>query len=137
MDNLQVSGHLKLLNQSDDCSLDKTRLLSRSLEDLLDITAKTLDQHPQEPKFPKRVLYPVDMIPVDERQQEALDDFVMTLENLLGVEAQRIDIGAIWAENPPSEASDEDMQTYMKHVSLRLRGYRLANRSGTFPLMVL
>ncbi|KAI8662232.1 Amidase domain-containing protein [Fusarium sp. Ph1] len=97
-------------------SSDRTRLLSRSLEDLLVLTTKTLYQHPREPKSPKRILYPVDLVSVDEAQQEALDGFVMTLEELLGVEAQRIDIGAAWAENPPDEASDEDMQAYMKHA---------------------
>ncbi|RTE69888.1 hypothetical protein BHE90_015724 [Fusarium euwallaceae] len=95
---------------------DRTRLLSRSLEDLLDLTTKTLGHHPQEPKPLKRILYPVDMTSVDETQQKALDGFVTTLEDLLGVEAQSIDIGAIWTENPPDKASDEDMQAYMRHA---------------------
>ena len=137
MENFSVSAQCKLLGLSDNRSLDRTRLLSRSLEDLLDITTKTLDQQPQEPKSPKRVLYPVDLISVYETQQEALDGFVTTLEELLGVEAQSIDIGAAWAENPPDEASDEDMQAYMKHVSIRSRGYQHSNILGTFLVMVL
>ncbi|KAI8661221.1 Amidase domain-containing protein [Fusarium keratoplasticum] len=118
-----ATSHISTDNMWKTSHLDRTRLLSRSLEDLLDITTKTLDQQPQEPKSPKRVLYPVDLISVDETQQEALDGFVTTLEELLGVEAQSIDIGAAWAENPPDEASDEDMQAYMKHAPFWLWCY--------------
>ncbi|KAJ4313535.1 hypothetical protein N0V84_009353 [Fusarium piperis] len=113
-------------------SLDRFRLLSRSLEDLFDITNKALDQHSREPEPPKRVLYPVDMMSVDEKQQEALDHFVTTLEDLLGVEAQRIDIGAIWAENPPDEASDEGMQAYMRHAPFRSWCYEYYHAFGEF-----
>lgn len=77
------------------------------------------------------------MVSVDETQQEALDNFVMTLEDHLGVEAQSIDLGASWAENPLDEASGEDMQAYMRHVSIHSRGYHLFNISGTLSLMVL
>ncbi|UPK93500.1 hypothetical protein LCI18_004435 [Fusarium solani-melongenae] len=114
-----ATSHISTDNMWTASHLDRTRLLGRSLEDLLDITTKTLDQQPQEPKSPKRVLYPVDLISVDETQREALGGFVTTLDELLGVEAQSIDIGAIWAENPPDEASDEDMQAYMKHAPFR------------------
>ncbi|KAJ3461300.1 hypothetical protein MRS44_009853 [Fusarium solani] len=100
-------------------SSDRTRLLSRSLEDLLDITVRSTGQQPQEPKSPKRILYPVDMASVDETQQEALNSFVSTLQDFLGVQAQTIDIGAIWAESPPDETSDEDMQAYMRHAPFR------------------
>jgi hypothetical protein len=137
MDNLQVNKKLKLLKLSDNRSSDRTRLLSRSLEDLLDITVRSTGQQPQEPKSPKRILYPVDMASVDETQQEALNSFVSTLQDFLGVQAQTIDIGAIWAESPPDEASDEDMQAYMRHVSIHSRGYHLSNISGTFSVMVL
>lgn len=137
MDNLQVSRCLKLLNQSDNYSLDRTRLLSRSLEDLLDIASKTLDRQSRELKSPNRIIYPVDMISVDETQQEALDSFVSTLQDFLGVQAESINIGAVWAENPPDEASDEDMQAYMRHVSIHHREYHLPNMIGTLPLMVL
>ncbi|KAL6362403.1 hypothetical protein LRP88_03682 [Fusarium phalaenopsidis] len=70
-------------------------------------------------------------VDIDEAQQEALDGFVMTLEELLGVEAQRIDIGAAWAENPPDEASDEDMQAYMKHYFHAFDEFRHEYRQKT------
>ncbi|KAM0421547.1 hypothetical protein ACHAPT_010721 [Fusarium lateritium] len=98
---------------------DRTRLLSRSLEDLLDITTKSLDQHPNKPQLPKRILYPVDLISADETQQDVLNSFMSALEDFLSVQAESIDIGAIWSENPPAEASDEDMQAYMRHAPFR------------------
>lgn len=137
MEHLQVNGHLKLRNTTDDCSFDNARLVSRSLEDLLDLAAKTLDQHTQQPRSLKRILYPVDLASVDETQQEAIDSFMAALEELLGVAAQNIDIGAAWAENPPDDASDEDMQAYMRNVSIYPRVYQLSNILGTFSIMVL
>ncbi|RSL64744.1 hypothetical protein CEP54_004547 [Fusarium duplospermum] len=112
-------GHISVNDMWTTSSFDNTRLFSRSLEDLLDLTAKTLVQHPQEPKPLKRVLYPVDMISVDETQQEALDSFVSTLQDFFVVQAESINVGAVWVENPPDEASDEGMQAYMRHAPFR------------------
>ena len=137
MEHLQVNGYFKLRNSTDDCSFDSTRLLGRSLEDLLDLAIKTLDERTQKPRSLQRILYPADLVSVDETQQEALDGFVTALEELLGVTVQSIDIGEIWAENPPDEASDENMQAYMRHVGIQSRGFQLSNISGTFSFMVL
>ncbi|KAM6518812.1 hypothetical protein FSOLCH5_007575 [Fusarium solani] len=72
------------------------------------------------------------MASVDETQQEALNSFVSTLQDFLGVQAQTIDIGAIWAESPPDEASDEDMQAYMRHAPFRSWCYEYYNAFDEF-----
>ncbi|KAI8715084.1 Amidase domain-containing protein [Fusarium sp. LHS14.1] len=113
-------------------SFDSTRLLGRSLENLLDLTTKTLDQQTQEPRSIKRIIYPLDLVSVDETQKEALDGFVTALEELLRVTVQSIDIGEIWAENPPDEASDEDMQAYMRHAPFRSWCYEYSHAFDEF-----
>ncbi|KAM5344734.1 hypothetical protein ACJ41O_010596 [Fusarium nematophilum] len=100
-------------------SFDNARLFSRSLKGLMGITAKSLGDEHHEPTFPSKILYPVDLVSTGETQQDVLDAFVSALKEFLGVRVQDIDIGAIWAQNPPAEAGSEAMQAYMGHAPFR------------------
>ncbi|KAF4991723.1 hypothetical protein FDECE_13954 [Fusarium decemcellulare] len=100
-------------------SFDRLRLSSRSLEDLLDITAKSLGEEPHKLRSAKRILYPVDLASTDETQQTALNSFLSILQDYVGVDVEHIDIGSIWAQNPPIGASNESMQEYMRQAPFR------------------
>lgn len=58
------------------------------------------------------------------------------LQDLLDTKAEYINVGKIWEESPPSEASREGMQAYMEKVS-QLHQKDVTDNSGTFPVMVL
>ncbi|KIL95535.1 d-mandelate dehydrogenase [Fusarium avenaceum] len=97
---------------------DKTRLFSRTLKGLSDFTASSngelLDN-----VSPKKIIVPIDLKSPDETQEKAIDDFVSILEDHLNVKADRIDVGKVWKQNPPAEASKEAMQTYMSQAPFR------------------
>lgn len=58
------------------------------------------------------------------------------LQDLLDTKAEYVNVGKIWEESPPPEASREGMQAYMGKVS-RLQQKDVTDNLGTFPLMVL
>ncbi|KAF7536936.1 hypothetical protein G7Z17_g12951 [Cylindrodendrum hubeiense] len=99
-------------------SYDKKRLFSRSLDDLLHMTTSFGIISP-ESHFPTTILYPVDLhAAMDESQQHLMAEFVSALEKLIGSKAENVNLGDIWAESRPIEAHGEEMQTYMKDISI-------------------
>ncbi|KAF4978680.1 hypothetical protein FZEAL_4974 [Fusarium zealandicum] len=116
---------------------DRPRLFSRNLEGLLGLAAKSLGVETREFKFPTKILFPADLVSADETQRTALDAFVSSLQDFLGVQLQRVDVGGTWAQYPPIEADNEDMQTYMRLVGLTAVDIETElTRVGTFSLMV-
>ncbi|CAJ0541269.1 Ff.00g079660.m01.CDS01 [Fusarium sp. VM40] len=96
---------------------DKTRLFSRTLKGLLDLTASPKGELPENVSLTK-IVVPIDLNTPDETQEKAIDDFVSILEDHLNVKADRIDVGKAWKRNP-AEASKETMQTYMSQAPFR------------------
>jgi hypothetical protein len=64
-----------------------------------------------------RVIVPEDFSSPKESQKTAIATFVSLLQGLLDANAEYVNVGKIWGENPPSEASNEGMQRYMEKVS--------------------
>ncbi|KAF5628742.1 D-mandelate dehydrogenase [Fusarium sp. NRRL 25303] len=91
---------------------DKTRIFSRSLNRLLDFTAnpKTGTSEASSP----RVIVPDDLSSPEKSQKTAIATFVSILQDLLDTKAEYVNVGKIWEESPPSEASREGMQAYME-----------------------
>jgi hypothetical protein len=54
--------------------------------------------------------------PEDTLQKELVQAVVEDLESYLKVKAQRIDITALWGQNPPAEAGGEGLYTYLQEV---------------------
>ncbi|KAF4970839.1 hypothetical protein FSARC_2205 [Fusarium sarcochroum] len=96
---------------------DRTRFFSRSLKELLDITDSRSKLH--EPVLPKRIFIPADLSSADKTQDAAITAFVSILQDLLDVQAEHIDVGKIWDKSPPTEASGEGMQAFMRHAPFR------------------
>lgn len=89
-------------------------MFSRTLKGLLDSNDELLDN-----ASPTKIVVPTDLKSSDKTQGKAIDDFVSILEDHLNVKAGRIDVGKVWKQNPPAEASKETMQTYMSQVGPR------------------
>ncbi|KAJ4251946.1 hypothetical protein NW762_011246 [Fusarium torreyae] len=102
-------------------NFDRTRLFSRSLKGLLDITNPKNKLH--EPILSTEVLIPKDLSSADETQDAVITDFVSILQDFLDVQAEYIDVGKIWDKNPPAEASGEGMQAFMQNMKAPFRSW--------------
>lgn len=95
---------------------DSIDLAARSLEDLLKTTTAVLDV-PASPELPKKIVYLNDLVrDLPKEQLSLLDGFVKDLEDFLGVKAQRLSLGDIWDDKPPSNADGQALQSFMKEV---------------------
>ncbi|KLO88034.1 Uncharacterized protein LW93_5202 [Fusarium fujikuroi] len=102
------------LNQPDE--FDKTRIFSRSLKGLLDFTANAKTGASE---APPRIIVPDDLSSPEKSQKTAIATFVSILQDLLDTKAEYVNVGKIWEESPPSEASREGMQAYMEKAPFR------------------
>lgn len=68
--------------------------------------------------MPLRVVYPLDYMPVENKQQQAvINDFIFDLEKWAGVKHEKISFDDIWDKQPPQQACSMSLATYMKSVS--------------------
>lgn len=72
--------------------------------------------------FPKRIIYPLDFASIFEETQGLTDKFVATLEEFLGIQADKISLSDIWDSKPPSEADGQSLEEYMRQVSVFMLG---------------
>ncbi|KAF5714579.1 D-mandelate dehydrogenase [Fusarium globosum] len=109
---------------------DKTRIFSRSLKGLLDFTAnpKTGTSEASSP----RIIVPDDLSLPEKSQKTAIATFVSILQGLLDTKAEYVNVGKIWEESPPSEASREGMQAYMEKAPFRSWCYDYYHSFDTF-----
>ncbi|KAF9771556.1 hypothetical protein IL306_010819 [Fusarium sp. DS 682] len=121
---VQSEGGIYSLSQPENLSadvattskFDKARLFSRSLQGLLDFTANPKSEL-LEASPPTRIIVPDDLSAPQESQKTAIASFVSILQDVLDTKAEYVDVGKVWEQSPPSEASKEGMQAYMKQVS--------------------
>ncbi|KAJ3493191.1 hypothetical protein NLG97_g4888 [Lecanicillium saksenae] len=93
---------------------DTVGTLHRSLKDAKHLTAATLDV-PDSSRFPKRLLYPLDIFPqADSDQQAMTESFIKIVESFLGIERTPISIMRTWESNPPEEAQGKSLQEFME-----------------------
>lgn len=104
-------------SKRDVSSYDSISLIGRDMPALLNAASAVLDQSPpgSDPPFPKRLVYPIDMLDGEPRH-ELTAQFLRTLEVFTGIRADKVNVTATWAANPPSEAQQEDLSEYLKDV---------------------
>ncbi|KAF5552480.1 D-mandelate dehydrogenase [Fusarium napiforme] len=109
---------------------DKIRIFSRSLKGLLDFAenAKAGASGASSP----RIIVPEDMSSPQKSQKTAIATFVSILQDLLETKAEYINVGKTWEESPPSEASNEGMQTYIEKAPFRSWCYDYYHSFDTF-----
>jgi hypothetical protein len=95
---------------------------SRSLKDLLKLVQVASNTTADNVAFPKRIVYPLDFASVFEGNQALTDKFVATLEDFLGIQADKTGLSEIWDSKPPSEAKGQSLEDYMRQVSVFLLG---------------
>ncbi|KAL6897514.1 amidase signature enzyme [Trichoderma evansii] len=89
---------------------------SRSLKDLLKFVQAASNFTDDKVAFPKRILYPSDVVSISDGNQALRDKFVATLERLLGIQADKVSISEIWDSKPPSEADGQSLEEYMRQA---------------------
>jgi hypothetical protein len=94
---------------------------SRSLKDLVKIVQAASNMTADNVAFPKRIIYPLDFASIFEESQALTDKFVATLENFLGIQADKISLSDIWDSKPPSEANGQSLEEYMRQVNICAR----------------
>ncbi|KAF5967012.1 D-mandelate dehydrogenase [Fusarium coicis] len=109
---------------------DKTRIFSRSLKGLLDFTENTKTRASESSSM--RVIVPEDFSSPKKSQKTAIATFVSILQGLLDAKAEYVNVGKIWRESPPSEASNEGMQRYMEKAPFRSWCYDYYHSFDTF-----
>ncbi|KAG4262020.1 hypothetical protein FPRO03_10893 [Fusarium proliferatum] len=109
---------------------DKTRIFSRSLKGLLDFTANPKTGTSEASSL--RIIVPDDLSLPEKSQKTAIATFVSILQDLLDTKAEYINVGKIWEESPPSEASREGMQAYMEKAPFRSWCYDYYHSFDTF-----
>ncbi|PNP79587.1 hypothetical protein FNYG_07203 [Fusarium nygamai] len=109
---------------------DKTRIFSRSLKGLLDFTENA--KAGASKGSSTRVIVPDDLSSPEKSQKTAIATFVSILQDLLGTKAEYVNVGKIWEESPPSEASNEGMQAYMEKAPFRSWCYDYYHSFDTF-----
>ncbi|KAF4336461.1 D-mandelate dehydrogenase [Fusarium beomiforme] len=97
---------------------DKARIFSRNLKGLLDFTASPKSEL-LEASSPTRIIVPDDLSAPQKSQKTAISSFVSILQDVLNAKAEYVDVGKVWEQSPPSEASKEAMQEFMKQAPSR------------------
>lgn len=68
--------------------------------------------------MPKKILYNTDWFPTaNENQQKMTDQFVQTLEAVLGVAHTKISFSDEWVHSKPKEASGKSLKDYLAKAS--------------------
>lgn len=90
---------------------------SRSLKDLIKVVQAASNTTDHNVAFPKRIIYPLDFASTFEGNQALTDKFVATLEQFLGIQADKVSLSEIWDSKPPNEANGQSLEEYMRQVS--------------------
>ncbi|CAF3641369.1 unnamed protein product [Fusarium graminearum] len=107
------SGDVKTLSK-----FDGMRFFSRSMKGLLHhAPSHKLDARGD--SVAPKVIIPVDLSSPGETQKAAIDKFVSIIEEHLDAKAEYVDVSKIWEENPPVEASNDGMQSYISQAPFR------------------
>ncbi|KAL6849082.1 hypothetical protein ACO1O0_008612 [Amphichorda felina] len=111
---------------------DSIGLAARSLEELLDTATAILDA-PASPTLPRKIVY-LDNFAAElpKQQLDLMHNFVGSLEQYLGVKAQRLSLGDIWDAKPPSDAGGQTLQSFMKDAPFRSFCYDYAHEYQDF-----
>jgi Asp-tRNA(Asn)/Glu-tRNA(Gln) amidotransferase A subunit family amidase len=65
------------------------------------------------------IIVPSDFVVENREQREIIDAFVGDLEQSLSVKAARVSISELWRRTAPSEATDQDLNAYLKDVIIQ------------------
>ena len=122
--------------------------MSRSIRDLESLSRAALTLSDTEVSLPRRLLYlNASFGNGPSTEQDLMEQFVSAIEKCLHLKAEPINLTAVWAHDPPSEACGEDLTTYMGEVntsrykrahdtnleSLRSKSYAMTIRT---PMMI-
>lgn len=70
--------------------------------------------------FPSKILYPSEFYPLTNAKQQAfMEEFIVTLEDFLGVQRTPFSFAEEWNKNPPVEAKGLPLLKYTEKVCLR------------------
>ncbi|KAI5461730.1 hypothetical protein BGZ63DRAFT_414396 [Mariannaea sp. PMI_226] len=95
--------------------LERMRVFSRSLQDLLHLTSATLSLDSSRGSFPQRIIYPSDFDPsFGGGNNSSMADVITALENFLDLQVDMVTLEDIWNETAPGGARNYSMQEYMK-----------------------
>ncbi|TQV91793.1 beta-mannosidase precursor [Cordyceps javanica] len=95
-----------------------TGLFSRSLEDLVHLTAPSFKLSWKATARPKRIIYPTDFSSLlSDKQNLLMDEFVAAWEKILNVKANNISLAETWAKNPPKEARGQTLNDYLGNAT--------------------
>ncbi|KAI4200446.1 MAG: hypothetical protein LQ350_003894 [Teloschistes chrysophthalmus] len=101
-------------------TFDVPGIFARDLDKLASFATKWYgDRLPNESAehLPPRILLPIDLLPEDETPQKSVVlDFLKDFETHMGINADRVSLSALWAENPPKEADGQTMHEYLEKV---------------------
>ncbi|CAH0018141.1 unnamed protein product [Clonostachys rhizophaga] len=87
---------------------------ARNLRDLHYIVSHTFENIPRNSsKFPSKILYPLEFYPLkNSKQQDLTEEFVVVLEEFLGVKRTPFSFVEEWGKNPPKEAEGLPLLKY-------------------------
>lgn len=87
------------------------------------------------PQYPRKILYATDFFPHQNPEQQAMvNEFVQSLEVLLGVKKTEISIAERWSQCPPGEAGQKSIRDYLDKVFALPRSIELHLRSFCYSL---
>ncbi|KAK5652362.1 hypothetical protein OQA88_10554 [Cercophora sp. LCS_1] len=92
---------------------DSVGAFARDLKDLRTFVEATLSSPTASKTLPKEILYPTEFFPHgDSVQQGLIDNFVVILEEFLGVKKTNFTLAERWAADPPIEAQGKSLAEY-------------------------
>ncbi|KAI1121626.1 putative amidase [Nemania abortiva] len=93
---------------------DVVGLFSRSLDNLYDMTSKTMNLPAAPVKFPTRIIYPLDFFPHSNAEhQRMVDEFIGVLESFLGTKREEFSIAKRWSQCPPEAAQGKSLKDFL------------------------
>ncbi|KAK3933741.1 putative amidase [Diplogelasinospora grovesii] len=112
--------------------MDTLGLLCRDI-DLLRVISDSLPSCKECSVKPTRIWYPMDFFPHSNlRQQAMVDDFVETLEGILGVKRTVFSIAGKWDQCPPEKAQGKSLREFISKTAEYLFYYDGYNKFAQF-----
>ncbi|POR35133.1 Glutamyl-tRNA(Gln) amidotransferase subunit A [Tolypocladium paradoxum] len=115
---------------------DSVGLVSRDVLELFNVASAVLNTSHADATAPppRRLLYPVDFFESNGSKvhRELTSQFVATLENFMGVKAEKVNITALWEKQPPPEAKGQGLQEYMEKAPFRSFCYEFYHEYDEF-----
>ncbi|KAJ6440144.1 amidase signature domain-containingprotein [Purpureocillium lavendulum] len=110
-------------------TLGSTGIVTRDVLELYNTASAVLSRGRSDvPTPPRRVVYPEDLFDAEpsKERRELMAQFVTTLENHLGIKAERIRLSALWEAHAPDEARGHSLDDYIEDVVNRSIGKKVS-----------